>query len=379
MARRFGRLEQLPSGNWRASYMHDGQRRFAPHTFPDVDSADDWLTTQRADIVRGTLRADDTGRTLLRDYALGWLRQRTPDLKPRTVALYAGLLDRHILPPLGDYPLRDVTPAVVRQWHADVADSTGPTARAQSYRLLRTVLGQAVRDGEMAANPCQLRGAGTVRHTERQPPSLPQVHALADAMPARYRALVLVAAYGGLRFGELTALTRADVTLPDVDSDALPTVRVTRALHRLKGEWVVGTPKTAAGTRTVALPAFLGPVLAAHMADYCKPGPAALLFGTRSGKPLSSANYGKTFRRVRDDLRLPEVHFHDLRHAAATESVRAGASLKDTMSRLGHASPRAALLYQHAAADRDAAIARALGEAAAAAQAGNVIPLRPAQ
>lgn len=378
MARRFGRIERLPSGNYRASYMHDGTRKFAPVTFASEEQADTWLAAQRTDIARGTWQADDRGRALLRAYAVGWLKSRS-DLKPRTAALYAGLLDRHVLPGLGDLQLREVTPAAVREWHAELADTTGPTARAQSYRLLRTVLGQAVRDGELTANPCQIRRAGTVQHAERPAPTLPQVHALADGMPARYRALVLVAAYGGLRFGELTALTRADVTLPDDDSDSLPTVRVQRAMHRLKGEWVVGTPKSAAGVRTVALPAFLGPVLAAHMADYCKPGPTALLFGTKSGKPLSSANFGKTFRRVRDDLKLPEVHVHDLRHAAATMAVQNGATLKDTMARLGHASPRAALLYQHAASDRDAAIARALGEAAAAAQAGNVVPLRPAR
>jgi len=46
------------------------------------------------------------------------------------------------------------------------------------------------------------------------------------------------------------------------------------------------------------------------------------------------------------------------------------------MARLGHASPRAALIYQHTARDRDEAIARALDEAATDARSGKVIPLR---
>lgn len=381
MARRFGKVQQLPSGNYRASFVGpDGRRVFAPVTFPDSEAADTWLTTQRADIVRGTWKAaQDTGTVTLRAYALGWLRARH-DLKPRTAALYAGLLDRHILPTLGDSQLRTITPADVRVWHAELGDATGPTARAQAYRLLRTVLGQAVRDGELTANPCQIRGGGTVQHAERPAPTLPQIHAAADALPARYRAMALVAAYGGLRFGELTALRRSDVTLPDdTDPDALPTVRVTRTMHRLGGQWKVTTPKSAAGTRTVTLPSFLAPILDAHMGAYVKPGPDALLFGTASGLPLSSANFGKSWRRARVKAKLPDAHFHDLRHAAATLAVQHGATLKETMARLGHSSPRAALIYQHAASDRDAAIARALDSARDAAMSGNVIPLRRAE
>ena len=59
----------------------------------------------------------------------------------------------------------------------------------------------------------------------------------------------------------------------------------------------------------------------------------------------------------------PEIQFHDLRHAAATLAAQSGATLKDTMARLGHSTPRAALIYQHAASDRDEAIAKALEQA----------------
>lgn len=145
------------------------------------------------------------------------------DLKPRTTALYAGLLTRHILPGLGSLPLRDITQAEVRRWFSELGYSTGPTAQAQSYRVLRTIMGQAVRDGEIEANPCVIRKAGIVEAQERQAPTLAQIHALADAVPSRYGAMVLVAANGGLRFGPRssppawstgTAATRSPVARP---------------------------------------------------------------------------------------------------------------------------------------------------------------------
>jgi integrase len=118
------------------------------------------------------------------------------------------LLDRHIMPTLGDHRLRDLSQAVVRDWHTKLGDTTGPSARARAHRLLRTICNQAVRHEELATNPCQIRKAGTVTAPERTAPTLIQIRALADEVPARYQAMVLLAAYGGVRFGELTALTR---------------------------------------------------------------------------------------------------------------------------------------------------------------------------
>lgn len=125
MARRFGKIQQLPSGNFRASFITpDGTRVFAPVTFPTHGDADAWLSTQRTDLIRGTWKAHQTGQARLRDYALTWLASRT-DLKPRTAALYQSLLDRHILPTLGDLRLRELTPAIVRDWHTALGRSTG--------------------------------------------------------------------------------------------------------------------------------------------------------------------------------------------------------------------------------------------------------------
>lgn len=122
-------------------------------------------------------------------------------------------------------------------------------------------------------------------------------------------------------------------------------------MHRINGKWITGTPKSDAGQRTVALPSLLGPVLTTHLDQFVGEPDDALVFATRSGHPLARSNWTATFGRARKEVGLPTVHFHDLR-------------------------PRAALIYQHAASDRDRdrdhAIARALDKAAKAAQTGMV-------
>jgi integrase len=79
-------------------------------------------------------------------------------------------------------------------------------------------------------------------------------------------------------------------------------------------------------------------------------------------QPLHRKTFYRNWNRAADAAGLPGFHFHDLRHTGNTLAAATGASTKELMSRMGHASPWAALIYQHATRDRDAAIAAALSK-----------------
>jgi integrase len=162
-----------------------------------------------------------------------------------------------------------------------------------------------------------------------------------------------VLAFGGLRFGEATALRRSDVL-------AGGRLRVERSVRRIDNRWVIGEPKADAGRRTVTLPAAIAAVLEDHLEHHVGPSPDALLFSTSSGGCPARSTWNPTFRRAADAIGLPAVRPHELRHTGATLAAATGATTKELMRRLGHSSPAAALVYQHAADDRDAEIARAL-------------------
>jgi integrase len=72
--------------------------------------------------------------------------------------------------------------------------------------------------------------------------------------------------------------------------------------------------------------------------------------------------FGKAFDKARAAAERPDLHFHDLRHTGAVLAAQTGATLAELMARLGHSTPGAAMRYQHAAADRDRAIAEALSK-----------------
>ncbi|MGO1226915.1 MAG: tyrosine-type recombinase/integrase [Brachybacterium sp.] len=240
-----------------------------------------------------------------------------------------------------------------RPGEVTVPESAGRTGAAQAYRLLHTILAQAVTDGLIAANPARVKGASTVDHPERLPLTPEQVSALAEAITPRYRAAVLVAAWSGLRPGEVFALRRGDV-----DPEAR-TVTVRRTLVEIAGEATrYGPPKTAASRRTVNLPASVALDLAQHLETYTDPDPEALVFSTpRSGAALRAGDRSRAIRPAREAIGRPDVTWHHLRHTGATLAAIAGATQAELQRRIGHSTSRAAAIYQHARSERDRWIA----------------------
>jgi integrase len=184
-----------------------------------------------------------------------------------------------------------------------------------------------------------------------------QVWALADAIPPRYRALVVTAAFAGLRFAELAALKRSGI---DLDS-AVITVDES-LVQRDNGDLRDGSTKSQAGDRSFSIPTALVPELAAHLDQYVGAEPDSRVFVGEKGGLLRRSNWHTTWEKARTQVGLPGFRLHDLRHTCNALTAATGASTRELMHRMGHASPGAALRYQHATRDRDVVIARALNE-----------------
>lgn len=109
--------------------------------------------------------------------------------------------------------------------------------------------------------------------------------------------------------------------------------------------------------RTVALPREVFDVLTDHLDRFGGPEPTAWVFTGDKGGPLREGVWQHEWTRARNAVGLPDLHFHDLRHVAATLAAETGAGVKEIMYRIGHSSPQAALRYQHASQRRDRSIA----------------------
>lgn len=424
--RRFGNVRKLPSGRHQVRYLGpDGRMRNHPDTFERKGDAERVLSLIEAELIRGEWTDPQRGKVRLGGYAQRWITQR-PGLRARTVDLYRWLLGKHIEPYLGDIPIGKITTQVVREWRASLlARGVSVTMAAKAYRLLRAVLMTAAEEDKILPhNPCRLRGAGSENAPERPVVTVAQVFELAnlagrrpvgnvrklvaggyrrrfarngamrtspevfltraDAERAlwamacdgradcnhdrRYHALILLATFASLRWGEVTALRRCDLDL------AAGTVRVRATFtERSTGEILLGPPKSRAGRRVVGIPAVIIPVLRDHLAIFTKPDPGALVFPGVMGGPLRRGNFNRmsAWPHAVAAIGANGLHFHDLRHSGNTFAAASGVGLKDLMARMGHDSERAALIYQHEARGADAAITTAINAHVEAAKRGD--------
>ena len=370
----FGTAHKLPSGRYRAMYWHEGRRYAADITFLTEKDARGWLSLRQAEIIRNTWTPPEAlaatparkGQTF-KTYADNWLKHRMVKgrpLKDRTREHYQGLLDDHIVPTFGALPLPSITGDDVRDWYQRL-DPAAPTLRAHCYGLLRTILGTAAGTGKIGANPCNIEGAGSVKrvHTPR-PASPDEILALSWEMPRQYRAMVLLAAWCALRFGELTELRRRDIVLSAPDAGDEGVVRIERAVVRTDDGFKVTTPKSDAGTRDVSIPPHIVGNIRRHLDEFT-PGPDDLLFPADHGGHLAPATLYRRFYTARAKVGLPTLRWHDLRHTGADLAAVTGATLADLMGRLGHSTPAAAMRYQHASQARDKQLAAKLSKLAA--------------
>jgi integrase len=413
--RRFGNVRKRESGRYQIRYPGpDGRMRTGPETYARKSDADRALVLIEAQLASGEWTDPERGRIKLGDYATLWITQR-PNLRPRTVDLYRWLLKKHIAPYLGDVPTGRISTAMIREWRADLLrNGVSVTMAAKAYRLLRAVLMTATEEDKiLPRNPCRIRGAGDEDAAERPVLTVAQVFELAErvgrrpvgnirALPAggyrlrfgrqgamrtspkiystradadqalwkmaddgradwsqdrRYLALVLLATFGSLRWGELTALRRSNL---DLEAGA---VRIRAAfVERSTGQILLGPPKSKAGRRVVGVPQAIIPVLREHLSVFVADDPSALVFPGVKGGPLRRGNFNRMsgWPQAVKSIDAEGLHFHDLRHTGNTFAAASGAKLRDLMARMGHDSERAAMIYQHESRGADQAITDAI-------------------
>ena len=326
--RSFGEVSKLPSGRYRARYVAPGAGKVsAPNTFATKGEADRWLTLRRAELMRADWTTTVSGTRTFGDYAETWLIQR--QLKPRTRAHYRSLLENQVLPAFASTPVRfdlpNHGPRLVRQ-----PLPRHPHAAGHAYGLLRAILHTAVYDGEISANPAHIRGAGTTpRAVTITPATLNELTTLVNAMPPRRQAMILLAAWCGLRFGEITELRRKDLDLHR------GVVYIRRAVIRVDGQYLVTTPKSAAGHRDVALPPHLVPALQHHLDQHTAPAQGGIALPCRrrphpapgARQPLQDVlSRPRDRRAARSALARPTPHWRGPRGSHGGDACRADES-----------------------------------------------------
>jgi len=313
-----------------------------------------WANEEQAKVDRGAWVDPKLGRESFGEYATRWLAAQPH--RASTAQLYESALRLHITPVLGDRAIATLRRSDVQAWVTGLAGGGGLGTKTveNTYKLVRAIFASAVDDGLLAVSPCRRVLRAPVVRRQVVPLELARVLALAEAMPARFRALVLLAAGSGLREGECLGLSvdRVDFLRREIRVDA-QLVQVTGTPVHL------GPPKTDKSVRVVPVPGIVTDALARHLAAFepvaVSVGLAAgaderrVLFANTRGKVVARNSLHRSWVAALAGAGLPVgTHFHDLRHTYASLLIEGGESVTVVAARLGHANARETLAtYSH--------------------------------
>lgn len=324
---------------WRARFRGPDGRNHSKSFKRKVD-AERWLRGELARLDRGEWVDPAAGSVTFAAWSVRWLDGRLR-LAEKTRADYQGILNSRILPTFGDIPVSRVRRDRVEGWIADMDNEGLSASRIRNcYNVLASCLDGAVREGIVGRNHARDVELPAQPVREHRFLDAAEVARLASAAPSLSdEALVLVFAYGGLRWGEAVALTRGRVNGQKL--------HVVAAATEVSGRLVFGDTKTHR-RRTVHVPAFVSEVLTDHLRSSDSSANDFAWTALRGG-PLRYTAYRS---RVWDDMvreaGLDGLTPHDLRHTCASLMRAAGADVVAISSQLGHRSPVVTLgVYTH--------------------------------
>ena len=297
--------------------------------------------------------------------------------EPRQGRRDASYLRTHVLPAFGHRELGSISHLEVRGWVAELSTRKAPATVQKAFQILAKVLGSAVDAKVIVANPCDRVPLPKVEREEMRFLNPEEVDRLATAITPRYRALVLVGAYGGLRIGELAGLRRGRV---DVLRN---TVSVAEICVEISGHLTYGQPKTRAGRRSVTLPRSVMAALNEHLATYTEADKDAFVFTAPEGGPLRVPAWRRRhWAPAVTAAGLAPLTPHSLRHSAVALWIASGANPLEVSRRAGHTSTSFTQdRYGHLFPEADSQLAERLESLASGAAAsrpeGSVAQLRP--
>jgi integrase len=326
--------------SWQATYRGpDGRER--TKTFRLRVEAEGWVSDELSSLRQGTWIDPRAGLITFRTYAEQWRAVQVH--RPSTAAQVETNLRLHAYPKIGNRPIGAIRPSEVQGWVHGLAETLGPSTVELVYRYAVAIFRAAVADRVIWQNPATGIRLPKAEPKRVEPLDTKVVQAIIEAVPDRYRALVVLAAGTGLRQGECFGLR-----LDKVDF-LRRQLKVDGQLVLLPGAApVLAPPKTQASYRTVPLPAVVLDALAAHVARY-PVGPDGFLFTNDAGEPIRRTRFSEVWRSVVKATGAPAgTGFHALRHFYASLLIRHGESIKVVQARLGHASAAETLdTYSH--------------------------------
>jgi integrase len=269
------------------------------------------------------------------------------ELRATSRRQYQMTLNNHLIPFFKNKPLSKITRQDCQEFYKQL-DKTKTFMVNHCMRRLKSVLYQAILDGIISENPAKGIKYKLPRKTTKTAISKAllekdEIITLINATPPKYRLIVVLGAYCGLRIGEILALTANDIDMNKHN------VSISKSVNHRNGKAHFSEPKTQSSIRIVHIPSEAVAYFEDHIQNYAG---KHYLFERQDKQPMARSKWNdKYFSKIRKTINRPDFRFHDLRHTCLTYYARQGATIKDLMQIAGHSSPDIAMIYQETSND----------------------------
>jgi len=336
-----GTLFKRKDGRYQASFIPENGKRKYVYGKTQGEALEKLRKAQQEE-KQGTLATGP--RQKLGDYLNQWLEQvHKPMIRVSTYIEYRSLLNRHIVPELGNIYLQKLTPQHIQTFYATKQrEGRAPRSVAIMHAVLHSALEHAVRWNLVSRNVVSLVSPPRMEKHEAVLLTSAQAQKLLEVAKGQHMyALLVIAVTTGMRRGEILALHWSDI-----DFQA-STLFVRHTVNRYPGYgFVENEPKTKSSRRKIVLPNIVIEALKAHRSIQddmrLKAGEKwiehDLIFSSKHGDYLYPTTLGGRFHKLLDAAGLPSMRFHDLRHSAATILLTMGVHPKVVQELLGHSS-----------------------------------------
>jgi len=323
--------EQTPgSVTYRVRWWADSKQR--SKTFDRHDEARRFKAVLEGDFVNGTYYDPKSGLRTVSNFATEWFTS-VHDLRTTSKEQLRSSVWVHVLPEFGHMPLSAVTHTHTQAWANRLSSQMAASSVRKHVFALRRIMQAAKRAGFIKDNPANEVNLPAASKAEQRFLNKAEIDRLLLAVRPRYKVMLLLAAYGGFRFGELCALRRASV---DVTKN---TVRVTQTLVDVNNTVTFGPPKTKSSVRTVTLPRSVMAELEHHMTEFVGENPESLLFTFQNGTAIRRSWFRqRVWLTTTNKAGLEGLRFHDLRHTFVALWVSLGRNAKEVSKVAGHSS-----------------------------------------
>ena len=322
---------QKRDNKWVARYRTPAGKERSKSFTRRID-AQRYLDHIEVDKVRGTYVDPRLGKRRFKDWSDEFWAT-TAHLRNSSRARDESYLRNHILPTFGDLPLSAIDNLMIKAWVAELSTRKAPATVHKAHQILSKILRGAVDAGLITRNPAIGVKLPKNERSEMRCLTPSEVRHLTDHFDERFRTIIPVAAYSGLRIGELLALRRKDIDIVQ------RRITVCQTLTEVQGRLEFNPPKTSAGFRTVPLPKSVLLDLNEHIVTGRVHDPEALVFTSPQGGPVRLPAWRQRFwNPAVKSAGLAPLRIHDLRHTAVSFWIAVGASPKEIAVRAGHSS-----------------------------------------